>query len=141
MVGTKLPSGSVAQVGNGTFIWPVPQYTGCSRWYSSTHKGVDIRAPAGTPIYASASGVVTKAGYERAGAGTGYGYSLIIDHGNGYSTLYAHCLSLTVSAGQAVRQGQLIGYVGSTGRSTGNHCHFEIRHNGRYLPPQNYFNK
>mgnify|MGYP005808511279 FL=1 len=139
VVGTKLPSGSVAQVGNGTFIWPVPQYTGCSRWYSSSHKGVDINAPAGTPIYASASGVVTKAGYERAGAGTGYGYSLIIDHGNGYSTLYAHCLSLSVSAGQAVRQGQLIGYVGSTGRSTGNHCHFEIRHNGRYLPPQNYF--
>ena len=141
VVGTKLPSGSVAQVGNGTFIWPVPQYTGCSRWYSSSHKGVDINAPAGTPIYASASGVVTKAGYERAGAGTGYGNSLIIDHGNGYSTLYSHCLSLTVSAGQAVRQGQLIGYVGSTGRSTGNHCHFEIRHNGRYLPPQNYFNK
>ena len=141
VVGTKLPSGSVAQVGNGTFIWPVPQYTGCSRWYSSTHKGVDIRAPAGTPIYASASGVVTKAGYERGGAGTGYGNSLIIDHGNGYSTLYSHCLSLTVSAGQAVSQGQLIGYVGSTGRSTGNHCHFEIRLNGRYLPPQNYFNK
>ena len=104
-------------------------------------KGVDICAPAGTPIYASASGVVTKAGYERAGAGTGYGNSLIIDHGNGYSTLYSHCLSLTVSAGQAVSQGQLIVYVGSTGRSTGNHCHFEIRQNGRYLPPQNYFNK
>ena len=137
VVGTKLPSGSVAQVGNGTFIWPVPQYTYCSRWYSSGHKGVDICAPAGTPIYASASGVVTRAGYERGGAGTGYGNSLIIDHGNGYSTLYSHCLSLTVSAGQAVSQGQLIGYVGSTG----NHCHFEIRHNGRYLPPQNYFNK
>ena len=120
VVGTKLPSGSVAQVGNGTFIWPVPQYTYCSRWYSSGHKGVDICAPAGTPIYASASGVVTRAGYERGGAGTGYGNSLIIDHGNGYSTLYSHCLSLTVSAGQAVSQGQLIGYVGSTGRST---CH------------------
>ena len=141
VVGTKLPSGSVAQVGNGTFIWPVPNYTYCSRWYSSSHKGVDICAPAGTPIYASSSGVVTKAGYERGGAGTGYGNSLIIDHGNGYSTLYSHCLSLTVSAGQAVSQGQLIGYVGSTGRSTGNHCHFEIRLNGRYLPPQNYFNK
>ena len=141
VVGTKLPSGSVAQVGNGTFIWPVPQYTYCSRWYSSSHKGVDICAPAGTPIYASSSGVVSKAGYERGGAGTGYGYSIIINHGNGYSTVYAHCLSLTVSAGQAVSQGQLIGYVGSTGRSSGNHCHFEIRLNGRYLPPQNYFNK
>ena len=141
VTGTKLPSGSIAQVGNGTFIWPVPQYTSCSRWYSSTHKGVDICAPAGTPIYASSSGVVSKAGYERAGAGTGYGNSIIINHGNGYSTLYSHCLSLTVSAGQAVSQGQLIGYVGSTGRSTGNHCHFEIRYNGKYLPPQNYFNK
>ena len=141
VVGTKLPSGSVAQVGNGTFIWPVPQYTYCSRWYSSSHKGVDICAPAGTPIYASASGVISKAGYERNGAGSGYGYSIIINHGNGYSTVYAHCLSLTVSAGQAVSQGQLIGYVGSTGRSSGNHCHFEIRYNGRYLPPQNYFNK
>ncbi len=141
VTGTRLSSGSVAQVGNGTFIWPVPQYTYCSRWYSSSHKGVDICAAAGTPIYASASGVVTRAGYERAGAGSGYGYSIIIDHGNGYSTLYAHCLSLTVSAGQAVSQGQLIGYVGSTGRSSGNHCHFEIRYNGRYLPPQNYFNR
>ena len=141
VVGTKLPSGSVAQVGNGTFIWPVPQYTGCSRWYSSSHKGVDINAPAGTPIYASSSGVVSKAGYERSGAGTGYGYSIIINHGNGYSTVYAHCLSLTVSAGQSVSQGQLIGYVGSTGQSSGNHCHFEIRYNGRYLPPQNYFKK
>ena len=125
----------------GTKIWPVPKYTYCSRWYSSTHKGVDICAPAGTPIYASSSGVVSKAGYERSGAGTGYGYSIIINHGNGYSTVYAHCLSLTVSAGQSVSQGQLIGYVGSTGQSSGNHCHFEIRYNGRYLPPQNYFKK
>ncbi len=141
VTGTKLPSGSVAQVGNGTFIWPVPQYSYCSRWYTSGHKGVDICAPAGTPIYASASGVVSKAGYNSAGAGSGYGYSVIINHGNGYSTVYAHCISLTVSAGQAVSQGQLIGYVGSTGRSSGNHCHFEIRYNGRYLPPQNYFKK
>ena len=141
VTGTKLPSGSVAQVGNGTFIWPVPGYTYCSRWYSSGHKGVDICAAAGTPIYASASGVVTVAGYERGGAGTGYGNSLIINHGNGYSTLYAHCLSLVVSKGQAVSQGQLIGYVGNTGRSFGNHCHFEIRYNGKYLPPQNYFKK
>ncbi len=141
VTGTRLPSGSVAQVGNGTFIWPVPQYSYCSRWYSSGHKGVDICAPAGTPIYASSSGVVSRAGYERAGAGSGYGYGVIINHGNGYSTVYAHCLSLAVSAGQSVSQGQLIGYVGSTGRSTGNHCHFEIRYNGSYLPPQNYFRK
>ena len=57
------------------------------------------------------------------------------------STLYAHCLSLVVHAGQSVKQGQLIGYVGSTGRSSGNHCHFEIRRNGSYIAPQNVFNR
>ena len=108
----------------------MPGYRNCSRWYGSGHKGVDICASAGTPIYASAGGTVTKAGYNKAGAGTGYGYSVIISHSGGYTTVYAHCLSLAVSAGQTVRQGQLIGYVGSTGRSSGNHCHFEIRRNG-----------
>ena len=81
------------------------------------------------------------AGYNKAGAGTGYGYSIIINHGNGYTTVYAHCLSLVVHAGQTVKQGQLIGHVGSTGRSSGNHCHFEIRHNGSYIAPQNVFNR
>lgn len=72
--------------------------------------------------------------------GTGYGYSVIISHSGGYTTVYAHCLSLTVSAGQSVRQGQLIGYVGSTGRSCGNHCHFaDPACSGSYLAPQNFF--
>jgi murein DD-endopeptidase MepM/ murein hydrolase activator NlpD len=84
---------------------------------------------------------VTKAGYERAGLGSNYGYGILIDHGNGYSTAYAHCLSIVVSVGQTVKQGQIIGYVGSTGRSSGNHCHFEIRYNGSYLAPQKYFSK
>ena len=127
--------------GSGQFIWPVPGYRYCSRWYGSGHKGVDICAAAGTPIYASAGGTVTKAGYNKAGAGTGYGYSIIINHGNGYTTVYAHCLSLVVHAGQTVKQGQLIGYVGSTGRSSGNHCHFEIRRNGSYIQPQSVFNR
>lgn len=127
--------------GSGQFIWPVPGYRYCSRWYGGNHKGVDICAAAGTPIYASAGGTVTKAGYNKAGAGTGYGYSIIISHGNGYTTVYAHCLSLAVHAGQTVKQGQLIGYVGSTGRSSGNHCHFEIRRNGSYIAPQNVFNR
>ena len=127
--------------GSGQFIWPVPGYRYCSRWYGSGHKGVDICAAAGTPIYASAGGTVTKAGYERGGAGTGYGYSVIISHSGGYTTVYAHCLSLVVKAGQTVKQGQLIGYVGSTGRSSGNHCHFEIRRNGSYIQPQSVFNR
>ena len=138
--GTKKTSTSTKYItGSGKFIWPVPNYRYCSRWYGGRHKGVDICGPAGTPIYATASGTVTKAGYNKAGAGTGYGYSVIINHGGGYSSVYAHCLSLTVSAGQSVKQGQLIGYMGSTGRSTGNHCHFEIRLNGSYIPPQNIF--
>ncbi len=140
VVGTKKVTNSTQYItGSGQFIWPVPSYRYCSRWYSSGHKGVDICAPAGTPIYATAAGTVTKAGYERAGAGRGYGYSVIISHSGGYSSVYAHCLSLVVSAGQTVRQGQLLGYVGSTGNSSGNHCHFEIRRNGSYIPPQNIF--
>ena len=140
--GTKKVTNSTTYItGSGQFIWPVPGYRYCSRWYGGNHKGVDICAAAGTPIYASAGGTVTKAGYNKAGAGTGYGYSVIISHGSGYTTVYAHCLSLAVHSGQTVKQGQLIGYVGSTGRSSGNHCHFEIRRNGSYIAPQNVFNR
>ena len=142
VVGTKkkaVKNSTSYITGSGQFIWPVPGYRYCSRWYGSGHKGVDICAAAGTPIYASAGGTVTKAGYNKAGAGTGYGYSVIISHGSGYTTVYAHCLSLAVHSGQSVKQGQLIGYVGSTGRSSGNHCHFEIRLNGSYIPPQSIF--
>ena len=139
-VGTKKVTSSTKYItGSGRFIWPVPNYKYCSRWYSSGHKGVDICAAAGTPIYATASGTVSKAGYNKAGAGTGYGYSVVVNHGGGYTSVYAHCLSLAVHAGQSVKQGQLIGYVGSTGRSSGNHCHFEIRLNGSYVPPQSIF--
>ena len=142
VVGTKKVTSSTSYItGSGQFIWPVPGYRNCSRWYGGSHKGVDICAAAGTPIYASAGGTVTKAGYNKAGAGTGYGYSIIISHGSGYTTVYAHCLSLAVHSGQTVKQGQLIGYVGSTGRSSGNHCHFEIRRNGSYIAPQNVFNR
>ena len=142
VVGTKKITNSTTQItGNGQFIWPVPNYRYCSRWYGGSHRGVDICAPAGTPIYASAGGTIYKAGYDRQGAGTNYGYSVIINHAGGYSTVYAHCLSLVVHAGQTVKQGQLIGYVGSTGRSSGNHCHFEIRRNGTYIPPQNVFDR
>ena len=141
VVGTKKQAKTSYITGSGQFIWPVPGYRNCSRWYGGSHKGVDICAAAGTPIYASAGGTVTKAGYNKAGAGTGYGYSIIISHGSGYTTVYAHCLSLAVHSGQTVKQGQLIGYVGSTGRSSGNHCHFEIRRNGSYIAPQNVFNR
>ena len=87
----------------------------------------------GTPVYAAASGTVTFAGYKGS-----YGYLVIIDHGNGYQTYYAHCSALYVSAGQSVAQGQNISAVGSTGNSTGPHLHFEIRYNGSTLNPQSY---
>lgn len=135
MIGTKNSYIS----GDGTFIWPVPNYRRVSRWYGGSHRGVDITGALGTPIYATAAGTVQKAGYERAGAGTNYGYSIILNHGNGYTSIYAHCSSLVVTNGQYVKQGQLLGYMGSTGRSTGVHLHFEIRYNGQYLRPQDIF--
>ncbi|MFI3169011.1 MAG: M23 family metallopeptidase [Faecalibacterium sp.] len=137
VVGTYLSSGMIAKVGTGTLIWPVPNYTYVSRWASSSHDGVDICGPAGTAIYAADAGVVIKAGYNA--AGTGYGYSIVIDHGNGYQTLYAHGLSVAVSVGDVVTQGQYIMPMGSTGYSTGNHLHFEIEYNGSLIWPQSIF--
>ena len=97
-----------------------------SRW-GSTHKGIDIGAPKGTAIKAAAAGTVTVAQYGYSG---GYGNYVLISHGNGVETMYAHCNTLKVTVGQKVSQGQLIATVGNTGRSTGNHLHLEIRVNG-----------
>jgi len=136
--GTKLPEGHTATYNGVTFRWPVPNYTYVSRWHGKdNHRGVDICAPAYTPIIAAASGVVTVAGWEA--AGSNYGYSFIINHGNGYMTLYAHCIELYVTAGQYVEEGQVVAGLGSTGRSSGNHLHWEIRAGGQRLPPQNWF--
>ncbi|MBP3707249.1 MAG: M23 family metallopeptidase [Clostridia bacterium] len=99
-----------------------------------THKGLDIAASNGTPIYAVADGQVEYAQYNNGG----YGNLVRISHGNGVETYYAHCSKLYVSAGQHVTAGTCIGAVGSTGRSTGNHLHFEIRINGSQVNPQNY---
>jgi murein DD-endopeptidase MepM/ murein hydrolase activator NlpD len=94
------------------------------------HTGVDFGAPSGSPIYAAADGVVISASYSG-----GYGNAVILDHGGGVSTLYAHCSRFSVSAGQSVRKGQRIASVGSTGLSTGPHLHFEVRVNGRPVNP------
>ena len=104
-----------------------------SRVRSSAHTGLDIAAPYGTSVKAAASGTVTWAGYKGS-----YGNLLVITHSNGVQTYYGHCSSLHASAGQTVSQGQSIASVGSTGNSTGNHLHFEIRVNGVAYNPQNY---
>lgn len=101
---------------------------------SHTHTGLDIAAPKGTPIKAAAAGKVTYAG----NAGDGYGNYVVISHGNGVQTVYAHCSKLLVSKGQQVSQGEVIAKVGSTGNSTGNHLHLEVRKNGIAYNPQNY---
>ncbi len=100
---------------------------------STNHKGIDIAVPRGTPIYAADGGTVTYAGWM-----SGYGYLVQIDHGNGYVTRYGHNSSLTVSVGDHVYKGQQIARAGSTGNSTGNHCHFEVRYNGVARNPLNY---
>lgn len=99
------------------------------------HKGLDIAASSGTPIYAAAAGTVTVSAY---GYNGGYGNYVIISHGNGVQTVYGHCSSLCVSVGETVSQGQLIARVGTSGNSTGNHLHFEVRVNGIVQNPQNY---
>lgn len=94
------------------------------------HYGVDIAASHGTPIHAAADGVVMFAGWRRA-----YGNTVIIDHGDGWATLYAHCSQVLVSEGEVVKQGQVVAKVGSTGLSTGPHLHFEVRHYGEPINP------
>ena len=103
-----------------------------SRW-GSTHTGIDIGAPSGTGIKAAAGGTVIFSGWK----GT-LGKLVVISHGNGIQTYYGHCSSLLVSTGQKISAGQIIAKVGSTGRSTGSHLHFEIRVNGSAINPQSY---
>ena len=125
----------------GSFMWPLPAANNvvtCKygmRTHPITgvyklHTGVDLRASSGTKIYAANSGTVTTAAYS-----TAYGYYVVINHGGGVATLYAHMSKMAVSRGQKVSQGAVIGYVGSTGYSTGPHLHFEIIKNGNYVDP------
>jgi murein DD-endopeptidase MepM/ murein hydrolase activator NlpD len=129
------PSVGTGGVSAQGLIWPVSgtlTSTFGPRW-GSMHEGIDIAAPAGTSIVAAASGTVILAGWLG-----GYGNLVVIDHGGGLSTAYAHQSSIAVGVGQAVSQGQVIGYVGSTGHSTGNHLHFEVRVNGAAVDPLGY---
>ena len=125
----------------GTFRWPCSGnitsrfgYRNLSYSYASkNHKGIDIANRRGTAICAADGGTVTYAGWM-----SGYGYLVQINHGNGFVTYYGHNSSLLVSVGQHVYKGQQIARMGSTGNSTGNHCHFEVRYNGVARNPLNY---
>ncbi len=99
------------------------------------HAGLDFTAPQGTPIYATANGTVKVAG----NLGNGYGNHVIINHGYGYETLYGHMFKVKVTKGQKVKRGEIIGWVGSTGKSTGPHCHYEVHKGGRPLDPVYFF--
>lgn len=139
------------------FAWPVPGFYSLSSTFgyrsfdNSYHKGVDIAGGgiAGVPIVAAADGVVVSCNgscthnyskYSSCGCGGGYGNYVSIAHDDGvYSTLYGHASSIIVSTGQRVSKGQTIGYVGTTGYSTGNHCHFEVIQNGTNVNPMNFF--
>ena len=135
-------------VGTGIFAWPLPQsFTIASQFGYRTdpftgeisyHSGTDIAAPYGTPVLAAAGGTVTVANATDPWGGS-YGYYVKIQHDGTFDTLYAHCSSICVTPGQQVRQGEVIGYVGSTGNSTGNHLHFEVWENGQRQNAMDYF--
>lgn len=102
---------------------------------SKFHAGLDFAAPVGTPIYATADGVVKEASFNAGG----YGNHVVINHGFGYQTLYGHMYKIKSHVGQSVKRGEVIGYVGSTGKSTGPHCHYEVHKNGPPVDPIYYF--
>jgi murein DD-endopeptidase MepM/ murein hydrolase activator NlpD len=118
-------------VGGAGFIWPSGNHSLSGNDFWSGHLGIDIAGATGDLVWASDSGVVVFAGWSTGG----YGNMVMIDHGNGYQTLYGHMNTYSVSCGQSVYQGNIIGTIGSTGNSTGSHLHFEIRLNGQFVDP------
>nr|WP_297174729.1 M23 family metallopeptidase [uncultured Agathobaculum sp.] len=137
-------AGGSVPMGDGTLIWPTPSCTTVNSVYGwrlhpiygtmKFHAGEDIPASYGAEILAAASGTVVTAGWV-----SGYGNYTVIDHGGGLMTAYGHQSSFAVSVGEVVTQGQVIGYVGSTGNSTGPHLHFEVYVNGETVDPMSYF--
>jgi LysM repeat protein len=133
--GTSGTSGSVCSggaVGGGGFVWPADNHFLSGNDYWSGHLAIDIAAGEGAPVYATDSGVVTMA---QGGDNYGYGLVVQIDHGNGYSSLYAHLSTYGVSVCQSVSAGQWIGAAGNTGNSQGAHLHFEVRQGGGFINP------
>lgn len=150
----RIENGRIAEItagvvsGKGDFAWPLPapygkdwitsgagsRFNPYTQMWENSHGAVDIAAPAGTEIYAAADGVVTMSSWHDS-----YGNFVKIDHGNGWATLYAHQTRRAAAVGQSVTEGDIIGYVGSTGDSTGNHLHFEIRFQESRLDPMQFF--
>lgn len=132
-------------IASGELGWPVPNHTYISSPFGTRihpifktekfHTGIDIPAPTGTPILSAGSGVVIESGTKG-----GYGKTIVIDHGEGIKTLYAHNSKLSVKVGQKVKKGDLIARAGSTGYSTGPHCHFEVRKNNKCTNPMDWLN-
>ena len=146
--GGELMNPDSTRTPTGTLQWPLPVAGTITSQFGhrvdpitgevSSHTGTDIACAEGTPILAAADGIVTVANGLDSWGGS-YGYYIQIDHGGGLETLYAHCSSICVTNGQQVQAGQVIGYVGHTGRATGSHLHFEVRANGnRVNPLQNF---
>lgn len=143
-----IPSESIPTHSDTGFIWPVPTVRNMSDGYGERwiieeqryqfHKGIDITKPgcAGETIIASAGGTIIQASDKK----NGYGKCVIIDHGDGIATLYAHCSELYVNMGDTVAQGTPLGAIGQTGNAYGNHLHFEVRLNGQHTNPLNYVN-
>lgn len=133
--GTKV----IPSRGSGTFVWPTNggyiSSTMGARW-GSYHRGIDIARPSNYTIKAADNGTVTFAGWDGS-----YGRKVVINHNNGYQTVYAHLSSINVSVGQVVQAGSAIGVMGSTGRSTGIHLHFEVLRNGGHVNPLTYLNR
>lgn len=121
-------------VGTGTFVWPSVVRSISGYDYSGIHPAIDIGGAIGNAIFASDSGVIVYAGW----SDYGYGYLIVIDHGNGFQTAYAHLSTVAVSCGQSVYQGGYIGAMGSTGNSSGPHLHFEIIYNGAKPNPLDF---
>lgn len=125
-----VPAG--AKKGTGRFVWPTSGYV--TQGFKPYHRALDIARAIGTPVKASDSGYVVVAGWSN----VGYGNYIVIDHGNGFQTLYGHLSRIFVQPGDVVGQGAIIGHMGNTGRSTGPHLHFEIRKGGVQLNPLSY---
>ena len=119
---------------SGQLLWPIPNSKRVTQYFRWRHTGLDIGDKYGSTIVAADNGTIELSGW---GAG-GWGYTIVVDHGNGMKTRYAHASKLLVEAGQNVEKGQTIALVGSTGRSTGPHLHFGVYVNGRAVNPLEY---